>query len=95
MLELSVSSFVLHDISQVMTVEVEEVLSQGAYMLLYSRYSFDYVLKRLMLTYFSLSHSICASYFHFCCLNDVSQLAGSVNIVLRACEYNFECLCLW
>ncbi|RZB68489.1 Ubiquitin carboxyl-terminal hydrolase 19 isoform B [Glycine soja] len=80
---------------KVMTVEVEEVLSQGAYMLLYSRYSFDYVLKRLMLTYFSLSHSICASYFHFCCLNDVSQLAGSVNIVLRACEYNFECLCLW
>ena len=51
-LELSVSSFVLHDISQVMTVEVEEVLSQGAYMLLYSRYSFDYVLKRLMLSLF-------------------------------------------
>lgn len=38
-LELSVSSFVLHYVSQVRSVDLEEVLSQGAYMLLYSRYS--------------------------------------------------------
>lgn len=36
--KLLVSSFVWHYISKVACVELEEVLSQGAYMLLYKRY---------------------------------------------------------
>lgn len=64
MLELSVSSFVLHYISQVVNVELEEVLSQGAYMLLYSRYSYDHLLKEAnALFFFSRTyHNIRAFY---------------------------------
>ena len=46
MFEVQVPLFELDYDAQVVRVELEEVLSQGAYMLLYSRYPYDHQLKR-------------------------------------------------